>query len=471
MTEVHILRPHATPVQTLPHSVEAEQQLLGCMLITPHIIGAVARAGGADLFMDPLHARVCAAALEKDAAGHLVSPVTIASAMQADEGLQAIGAGYLARMAGAAISPAGAQAYIDMLADMATKRRIAGILDDARAAITRNDESAALIARRVEGSMLTLELPGAADRPVSLKAAVAKAIDMANAAYQGEDDGAVRSGIASLDTMIGGFYPGELTLIGGRPSMGKTAVALTMAMNAARAGHGVVIASLEMNPEAMAVRAISEATAQAGRGVDYANIRRGDMQPDDFRHAITTARAIADLPITFLPRNYSDIGALYAGAKAARRAMGDNMRLLIVDYAQLLRSKAQRRYEQITEISIALKAMAGTLNIPVVALSQLSRDLEKREDKRPQLSDLRESGQLEQDADCVIFCFRHEYYLDRERPGNDDMDAMADWQAAMEKAHRKLELIVAKQRQGAVGTARALFNPATNLIWEAGPHG
>ena len=174
------------------------------------------------------------------------------------------------------------------------------------------------------------------------------------------------------------------------------------------------------------------------------------------------------LPITFLPRQYSDIGALFAGARQVQRAMGGAMRLLIVDYAQLLRSQAKGRYEQITEISIALKALSGQLNVPVIALSQLSRQVEQRDDKRPMLSDLRESGQLELDADAVLFCYRDEYYLEREKPDDHDFGALGDWQAAMERVHNRLEIIVAKQRQGATGTAYVRFNPAINLVWEDG---
>jgi replicative DNA helicase len=250
--------------------------------------------------------------------------------------------------------------------------------------------------------------------------------------------------------------------------MGKTGVALSIALNVARAGHGVVIASLEMNPEAMAMRALSEATAQSGHAVSYASLRRGTFTQSQGERLKEVTEGVAMLPITFLPRQYSDIGALFAGARQVQRAMGGAMRLLIVDYAQLLRSQAKGRYEQITEISIALKALSGQLNVPVIALSQLSRQVEQRDDKRPMLSDLRESGQLEQDADAVLFCYRDEYYLEREKPDGHDFDALGDWQAAMERVRNRLEIIVAKQRQGAVGTAAVRFNPAINLVWEDG---
>jgi replicative DNA helicase len=453
---------------TVPHQIEVEQQVLGAVLLSPGAIGRVVQAGGVDLFFEPVHADVFDLCAQMERDGHLVSPVTVATRMDASPGLRDLGGPrYLVSLAGASAPVSALQDYLRILSDCRAKRGLIAVLSEAQAAIARNDESAGDVARRVEAALLTMDMGQDATRPVTMQAAVTKAMQMASAAYQGEDDGSVKSGIGALDEMVGGFYPGELTLIGGRPSMGKTGVALAIALNAARAGHGVVIASLEMNPEAMAVRAVSEATAQAGQGVQYAAIRRGNMSEDHFRHVLDVSREVARLPITFLPRQFADIGALFAGAKQAKRAMGDNMRLLIVDYAQLLKSQARTRYEQITEISIALKGLAGILNVPVIALSQLSRAVEQRDDKRPVLSDLRESGQLEQDADCIMFCYRDEYYLERERPTDlDDSDAYDAWEQAMSAAKGKLELIVAKQRQGEIGTAHVRFNPATNLVWE-----
>ena len=196
-------------------------------------------------------------------------------------------------------------------------------------------------------------------------------------------------------------------------------------------------------------------------------MRKGDMNETDARNMVEAGQEIGALPIVFLPRTYSDLGAMFSGAKQAHRMMQGGMKLLIVDYAQLLRSTAKSRYEQITEISIALKSLAGQLNIPVLALSQLSRAIESRDDKRPMMSDLRESGQLEQDADTVLFCYRDEYYLERERPDENDTEAFSAWQMALNNVKGELEVIVAKQRQGEIGTAKMRFNPATNMIWEA----
>lgn len=453
-----------------PHMVEAEQGLLGCLLLGHSAVGQCIRKGGADLFFDPVHAAIFEAIEAKEKISHLVSPLTVADALRGSEGLNALGGqNYLVRLAGASFAGAAASGYIDMLADLRRKRQIIAAMSEAQASIARGDEAADLISNRLEAALVSVSASDDASGPVSILKAVSIAMDQIKAAFEGTDDAFVKSGIPSLDKMISGFYPGELILIGGRPSMGKTGVALSIGLNAARAGHGVVIASLEMNPEAMAMRALSEETAQSRHAVSYANMRRGDMAESHVHSLQHAARVVSDLPITFLPRQFSDIGALYAGAKQAQRAMGGKMRLLIVDYAQLLRSTAKSRYEQITEISIALKALAGTLNVPVIALSQLSRSLESRDDKRPQLSDLRESGQLEQDADAVLFCYRDEYYHERDRPTpQDDIALHEAWQDAADKIKNRLEIIVAKQRQGEIGTAHVKFSPALNLIWEDG---
>lgn len=462
MNAVAHIRPEAAPF-----SVEAEQQLLGSFLLMAHapVGDAFARAmrtGGEELFFDPVHQRIFAAMVDKYRAGELISPVTLAEVVRHDL-TELGGPGYLARIAGAS-SPHSADGYVSLLADLRWKRQLVAIMSEAQAAIA-SGESAATVAGRIEAALIATHGEAKAG-PVSMARAVATALEQITSAYNGDDRAVVRSGLPSLDNLVPGFYPGELILLGGRPSMGKTAVALAMALNAARKGHGVCIASLEMNPEAMAMRALSEATAQAGRAVHYSTMRRGDIDQADASLISRVSDEVGRLPITFLSREYADIGALFAGVKQAQRA--GNLRLLVVDYAQLLKSRAPNRYEQITEISIALKQLAGQLNIPVVALSQLSRAVEQREDKRPQLSDLRESGQLEQDADTVLFCYRDEYYLERERADADTPEAFQKWDAAMEAARNRLEVIVAKQRQGEIGTAHMRFSAASNVIWEDG---
>jgi len=464
MTNVAFLNPHdAKPAM----SVEAEQLVLGEMLLNPEGIGRIVRAGGSDLFADPLHREIFETAQEKSKLDALVSPVTISDALRSSQLLQSVGAGYLARLAGAAPGASSFKGLVELLSDLRRKRIIQSAMGEASASIAQGKDPAHIVAGRLEAAMVAATEGDEARGPVSMLSAVTTAMTQVAAAYRGEAENFIRSGILSLDHLITGLFPGELVLIGGRPSMGKTGVALAMALNAARAGHSVCIASLEMNPEAMALRALSEATGQAGHAVSYSAMRKGEMTATQVDMLRREAQAVARLPITFLPRHYSDIGALLAGAKQAHRASPDGLKLLVVDYAQLLRSQAKSRYEQITEISIALKALAGQLNVPVVALSQLSRAVEQRDDKRPTLADLRESGQLEQDADAVLFCYRDAYYVERMRPADDaPIEEHEEWRAAMERARNKLEIIVAKQRQGEIGTAHCMFNPALNLIWE-----
>lgn len=445
-------------------SIEAEQQVLGSLLLSPDQFSLVESHGGTKLFFDPVHADIFDAIRIKARAGALADITTVALVMGHHDGLTELGGRtYLARLAAASTSPHAMGGYCITLADLAGKRDLQAALTDASQSLLRGDASASEVAARLEGAIIAMEDPKDGRGPISMLKAVNDAIGTIHAAYSGEDSNAIKSGIGAVDRIVPGFFPGELTLLGGRPSMGKTAVALTMALNAARSGKAVAIASLEMTPEALAMRALSEATSEAGNAVPYTKMRKGDMSEPQMRTVIEEAQFVANLPITFLPRHFSDVGALVSGSRQLARA--GKLDLLIVDYAQLLRAEGRGRYEQITNISIALKALSITLDIPVIALSQLSRDLERRDDKRPMLSDLRESGQLEQDADNVLFCYREEYYLERKQPDVGDLEEISLWQAAMERNRGLLEIIVAKQRMGEIGTAHCRCALAMNRVW------
>lgn len=454
-----------------PHAIEAEQQLLGAILLG-HSTAGTQSHGGERIFWDPVHAeiyRICRSLESKDKP---VTPVTVKASLPADliERMGDLGGvGYLAQMAGASISTNLADSYAELLAEAKAKREIVEVMRTAQANLASGDMSASDIAARMETSLTALEPSQSAIQPVSAMKAVTEAIEDAYAVRSGEEASGVAAGIPSLGRIVPNFAKSELWLLGGRPSMGKSAVALSIGLEAARAGHPVIMASLEMAPRAMALRAISEATAGRPNTTSYSKIRAGefsDAQGDAIKDA---ARRVAELPLMFLPREYQDVDLLQVGVRQSLRRMGGGKTpLVIVDYAQLMRSKARTRYEQITEISLTLKGMAMSLDVPVIALSQLSRALESRDDKRPMMSDLRESGQLEQDADGVIFCFREEYYLEREEPDMQDGEKHDLWRAAMEANRNKLELIVAKQRQGPIATAHVNFNPALNYIWEAG---
>ena len=453
------------PADVAPHSIEAEQIVLGSIIINPALIGGALSRGGADLFFDPCHAELFNAVVRRDRDSLSIGVIAMRDYAESHQGLTQLGGGkYLVKCAGVAVGAVQFAHHVDLLADYMGKRRLFAAMSEARELIRSGETPAAIIAGKLEAAILEQDL-GSSKAPVSMMKAVTGAVQQSFDAKNGKDSGGVQSGLTALDRIVPGFYPGELILLGGRPSMGKTAVALSIALNVARAGHGVAVISLEMTPESMALRAMSEATSLRNDAVYYTNIRQGNF---DDRQAETIKRAamdVSELPITFLPAEYSDLTSMISGVRQIKRAMGDKLRLVVIDYAQILRVKGASRYEQITEISIALKSLAMRLNVPVLALSQLSRSIEQREDKRPMLSDLRESGQLEQDADAVMFCYRDEYYLEREKPV-DNAEMLEAWEKAMARAHNRLEIIVAKQRQGTIGTAHMFCAPAVNRIWE-----
>jgi replicative DNA helicase len=444
---------------------ELEQMVLGSLLLDGDLLPQVQGQGGADLFHDEAHRALYEKIRANLSANVSAGPVTLANWAEMQEGIKALGgAQYVTRIA-ASSSMAGFSSYLDSLSDMMTRRTLSDRLRSALSDLS-GDMPVDTVAGTLEAALQSTTDTPRARRPVSMMAAATKALSEAMAVRSGEKPAGVQTGFHRADSILGGMYPGDLVLLGGRPSMGKTAVAMSIALNAARAGRKVAIFSLEMNPEALAVRAISEATSQMGRAVAYTSIRQGQYNDIQAPIVANATKEVANLPIMFLDRQYQDVGAVLAGTKQAARIM-DGIDLLIVDYAQLLRAPNTRsRYEEITEISRALKGAATTLGIPVLALSQLSRALEQRDNKRPMMSDLRESGQLEQDADSVMFCFREEYYLEREEPDPAKAEKYEAWERAMEAQRGRLELIIAKQRQGGIGTAHLRCALPFNRVWE-----
>ncbi|NBT52612.1 MAG: replicative DNA helicase, partial [Marivivens sp.] len=314
--------------------------------------------------------------------------------------------------------------------------------------------------------------------------AVTEALNTANAAYQ-RDGGlsGISTGLIDLDKKLGGLHPSDLLILAGRPSMGKTSLATNVAFNIAKAykkgrkpdgsegaieGGVVGFFSLEMSAEQLAARILSEASE-----VPSEQIRRGDMTEQEFRRFVEAAKALESCPLFIDDTPALPISQVAARARRLKRQHG--LDVLIVDYLQLLRGtgRGDNRVQEIGEISMGLKAIAKELQIPVVALSQLSRTVESRDDKRPQLSDLRESGSIEQDADVVMFVFREEYYVEREKPSEDSPN-FAEWQDRMNRLHGKAEVIIGKQRHGPIGTVdlsfEGRFTRFGNLVkpWQQG---
>ncbi len=495
MTEIATLRPlpapDGEPADVLPHNVEAEQQLLGAILTNNDVYDRISSIVRAEHFFEPVHKRIfeiAAARIQKNA---LASPVTLKAYMEDDAGLKELGgATYLARIAGAAVASYAARDYAQMIYDLAVRRDLIQLGRDiaARAASVEvaNEPKEQIV--EAEQRLYKLAEQGVAERGFqSFLRAVTEAVNVAAAAFQ-RDGGlaGISTGLADLDKKLGGLHPSDLLILAGRPSMGKTSLATNIAFNIARAyrrglrqdgtegtvnGGAVGFFSLEMSAEQLAARILSEAAE-----VPSEQIRRGDMSEDEFRRFVEVAKTLENCPLFIDDTPALPIAQVAARARRLKRTQG--LDVLIIDYLQLLRGTSkENRVQEVSEITQGLKAIAKELNIPVIALSQLSRAVESRDDKRPQLSDLRESGSIEQDADVVMFVFREEYYREREKPGDHELDKMAQWQAIMEKVHGKAEVIIGKQRHGPIGTVELSFEGRFtrfgNLVqaWQQGADG
>ncbi|MEP1963884.1 replicative DNA helicase [Tateyamaria sp.] len=473
MNEIAAINPTGVAVQdadTMPHSTEAEQQLLGAILTNNDIYDRVAAIIGPSHFYDPVHARIFEISSARIAKNNLASPVTLKAFMEDDEGLKELGGpAYLARLAGAAISAYAVRDYAQIIYDLAVRRDLIQLGRDISAKAAKVDVSNEPKEQIVEAEQALYKLAeqGTSEGGFqSFLKAVTDAVNVANAAYQREGGLAgISTGLNDMDKKLGGLHSSDLLILAGRPSMGKTSLATNIAFNIAKkykrgikpdgsegAIEGGVVGffSLEMSAEQLAARILSEASE-----VPSEQIRRGDMTEPEFRRFVDAAKALEACPLFIDDTAAIPIAQLAARARRLKRTHG--LDVVIVDYLQLVRGVAENRVQEIGEISMGLKAIAKELQIPVIALSQLSRQVENREDKRPQLSDLRESGSIEQDADVVMFVFREEYYKEREKPGDHDLEAMGRWQEEMERLHGRAEVIIGKQRHGPIGTVDLSF--------------
>ena len=459
-------------IPTFPSNIEAEQALLGAILINNEVYDRVASFLTPDHFYDPVHARIYETAGRRIQKNFQANAVTLKTFLEDDEGLKELGGPtYLARLAGAAVSIYSARDYAQAIYDLAIRRELMNIGAEIRERAQRADAETEPTEQIVEAEqrLYGLAEKGRSDGGfVSFLKAATEAIESANAAYQ-RDGGlaGVSTGLLDMDRKLGGLHPSDLLILAGRPSMGKTSLATNVAFNIAKAfregerpdgtfgtvnGGKVGFYSLEMSAEQLATRILSEQSR-----VPSEKIRRGDMTEEEFRNFLEAARELERMPFYIDDTASIPIGTLAARARRLKRTHG--LDALFVDYLQLIRGsgRSDNRVNEIAEISMGLKAIAKELNIPVVALSQLSRQVESREDKRPQLSDLRESGSIEQDADVVMFVFREEYYKEREKPSETDVEATMRWQEIMESVRGKAEVIIGKQRHGPIGTVELSF--------------
>ena len=465
--------PDAPRFRTAPHNIEVEQALLGAILVNNEAFYRVSDFLEPRHFFEPLHNKIYELAGSLVRQGKVASPVTLKTFLPADLDVAGLNASqYLARLAAEATTVINAEDYGRTIYDLAIRRDLILIGEDMVnvAYDAPVDLAPAAQIEDAERKLYQIAETGKYDGGFQRFAqALTTAVDMAAHAYQ--RDGKL-SGIATslkdLDRMMGGLQKSDLVIVAGRPGMGKTALATNIAYNIARAWRGDVQAdgrtatinggivgffSLEMSAEQLATRIVSEQTE-----IPSYRIRRGEIDTTDFDRIVETAREIEALPLYIDETGGLSVAQLAARARRLKRQRG--LDLLVVDYIQLLqgsmRRAAEGRVQEVTEITTSLKALAKELSIPIVALSQLSRQVENREDKRPQLSDLRESGSIEQDADVVLFVFREEYYL-RNREPRAGTEEHFKWQAEMEEVHGKAEVIIGKQRHGPTGTVPLQF--------------
>ena len=456
----------------LPHSIEAEQQLLGAIMTNNELFERVASIVGAEHFYDPVHARIFETASARIAKNNLASPVTLKAFLEDDAGLAELGGpAYLVRLAGAAISSFAVRDYAEIIYDLAIRRELITVGNDIAAKAARVDVDSEPKEQIIEAEqkLYALAEQGQTEQGFqSFLTAVTDAVKVANAAYQREGGLAgVSTGLVDMDKKLGGLHRSDLLILAGRPSMGKTSLATNVAFNIARAykkgitasgeegaidGGVVGFFSLEMSAEQLATRILSEVAE-----IPSNQIRRGDFTESEFRRIVDAAKELEAAPLFIDDTPALPISQLAARARRLKRTHG--LDALFIDYLQLVRGtgRSENRVNEISEITMGLKAIAKELDIPVIALSQLSRQVENREDKRPQLSDLRESGSIEQDADVVMFVFREEYYKEREKPGDHELDKMGIWQEEMERLHGKAEVVIGKQRHGPIGTVELSF--------------
>jgi len=455
MNEIANLQPPANEVAPLgvPHSIEAEQQLLGAILTNNDLFDRVAQILRAEHFYDPVHARIFETAAARIAKNNLASPVTLKAFLEDDAGLAELGGpAYLMRLAGAAISSFAVRDYAEMIYDLAIRRELIEVGNDIAAKAARVDVQSEPKEQIVEAEQKLYALAEQGQTEQGFQSFLTAVTD------------AVK---VDMDKKLGGLHRSDLLILAGRPSMGKTSLATNIAFNIARAykkgittsgeegavdGGVVGFFSLEMSAEQLASRILSEVAE-----IPSNQIRRGDFTESEFRRIVDAAKELEAAPLFIDDTPALPISQLAARARRLKRTHG--LDALFVDYLQLVRGtgRSENRVNEISEITMGLKAIAKELDIPVVALSQLSRQVENREDKRPQLSDLRESGSIEQDADVVMFVFREEYYKEREKPGDHELDKMGQWQEEMERLHGKAEVVIGKQRHGPIGTVELSF--------------
>lgn len=461
------------PAHDGPRNVSSEAALIGAMLIDNRVVDQVADLLAQDDFYEPVHGRIFAAIMAEVGGGRRVTPMLIWPHLEHDPGLRELGGQqYIGGLTGSGAALIGARDFALQVADFAKRRRLLESLTAMTALVSdsaRLGEPIEALTDAVDASINAALARDHISKGVSFDQAFDATLAEVEAEARGEaPTGLEITGLDDWNKLTGGMRRGEVIILAGRPSMGKTAVGLSAALGAARAGHGTLFISLEMAVPELTKRAISDIIFEHGQSASYENVQRGKFTAFDQDRIAEARRQIASWPLILHEDAGLRVGRLAMMIRRYRRQMvarGKTLDVVFIDYLGLVRSDTskQKRYEEVSEVSRTIKTLARELGVAIVLLAQLNREVEKREDKRPQLHDLRDSGEIEQDADTILFVYREEYYLERSEPDIHDKKR-TDWETSMGAARDKVELISAKVRKGRIGRRLCHFFAAHQAV-------
>ena len=460
LNKLDLVRSHPTE---LPNNIEAEQSVIGSILVSNDILDDVSPIINYTKFYDPIHQKIFLAIENLISKGMLANPITLKNYFENDKNLIELeGHEYLVKITKFSTSLRQAIEYAKIIYDMHVRRELIKISEATidNASNKNIDLPGEKIIEDSEKLLFDLAERGSFSKSfIKFDAALNQTIEMASKAFKStEGIVGVPTGLTDLDDRLGGLHNQDLVIIGGRPSMGKTALATNIAFHAAKniqdkgLKSSVAFFSLEMSSEQLSTRILSEQSR-----IKSNDIRRGKISEEQFDKFIETSKNISELPLYIDETPAISIAAISNRARRIKRLFG--CELVVVDYIQLMRAtniRNEGRVQEISEITQGLKAIAKELNVPVLAVSQLSRAVEQRDDKKPQLSDLRESGSIEQDADVVMFVYREAYYLERKEPRPATVEH-AEWQAKMNEISNLAEIMISKQRHGPTGNIKVEF--------------
>ena len=448
----------------MPCNIEAEQAVIGSILVSNDIYDEIFPIIDAQKFFDPIHVKIFETIENLISKGLLANPITLKNHFENNEGLKELGGQeYLIKITKFSTSIKQAIDYANIVQEMHVRRELIriseSVLDQASSA-TEVSTSGEEMIQNAEKSLFDLAERGHFNQSImKFERALKQTIEMAKSAYQNEEGiVGVPTGLTDLDNRLGGMHKQDLVIIAGRPSMGKTALATNIAFHAAKniekkgLKSTVAFFSLEMSSEQLSTRILSEQSR-----IRSNDIRRGKVSEKEFEKFIETSKDISELPLYIDETPAINIAAISNRSRRIKRLYG--LDLIIVDYIQLMKSDGNREYnrvQEISEITQGLKALAKELDVPVLALSQLSRAVEQRDDKKPQLADLRESGSIEQDADVVMFVFREAYYVERKEPTLGSIEH-AEWRQKMDEISSLADIMISKQRHGPTGNVKVEF--------------